>query len=132
MTWEVYDEEFEAVLAQPAPKRCTYFLKRVAARGQLWGLHGAGGWVIAEDDDGYKHFPVWPHPRFATACAEREWKGEKAEPIDIDEWVEGWSPKMTEDGLRVSVFQTPADQGIGVSPERLKHDLEDELSHFEL
>jgi hypothetical protein len=132
MGWEVNDEEFEAVLALPAPKRYAYFLKRVAAHGQLWGLQGAGGWVIAEDDDGNMHFPVWPHPRFATACAEREWKGEKAELIDIDEWVEGWSSKMTEDGLRVAVFQTPADQGIGVSPERLKHDLEGELSRFQL
>jgi hypothetical protein len=40
MGWEVNDEEFEAVLALPAPKRYAYFLKRVAARGQLWVCRG--------------------------------------------------------------------------------------------
>jgi hypothetical protein len=40
MGWEVNDEEFEAVLALPAPKRYAYFLKRVAARGQLVGFAG--------------------------------------------------------------------------------------------
>jgi hypothetical protein len=34
--------------------------------------------------------------------------------------------------MRVAVFQTPEDQGVGVAPQRLKGDLEDELSQFEL
>jgi hypothetical protein len=34
--------------------------------------------------------------------------------------------------MRIAVFQTPDDQGVGVGTERLKRDLEDELSQFEL
>jgi hypothetical protein len=89
MGWEVNDEEFESVLALPVNKRYAYFVKRAASHGELWGLRGSGGWVVAEDDEGNRHFPVWPHPRFTTACAEGPWTGgEKPIAIDIDEWVQ--------------------------------------------
>lgn len=45
--------------ALPAARRYEYFIKRSASHGELWGLHGDGGWVMAEDDDGNTHFPVW-------------------------------------------------------------------------
>jgi hypothetical protein len=38
---------------------------------------------------------------------------------------------MMRDKRLVAVFQTPADTGVAVSPERLKEDLEAELSLFE-
>jgi hypothetical protein len=132
MAWDVNDEEFEAVLALPANGRYEYFIKRAASHGELWGLRGEGGWVVTADDEGNQHFPVWPHPRFAQACAEGPWEGENAVAIDIDEWVEGWLSALDEDGMRVAVFQTPDDEGVGVAPQRLKRDLEDELAQFEL
>jgi hypothetical protein len=130
--WEVNDEEFRSVLALPAERRYEYFVKRAASHGALWGLRGSGGWVIAEDDEGNQHFPVWPHSRFAEACAENPWAGETPAAIDVDEWVEAWLPNLERDAMRVAVFQTPDDQGVGVGPERLKRDLEEELSQFEL
>jgi hypothetical protein len=139
MSWEVNDKEFETVLALPAVRRYEYFIKRSAGHGELWGLHGDGGWVMAEDDDGNTHFPVWPHSRFAKACSTGPWEGEDPQAIDVDEWVEGWIPQLQRQGFRIAVFQTTQDQGIGVSPEgigvspeRLKRDLEEELSLFEL
>jgi hypothetical protein len=132
MSWEVNDREFKSVLALPAPRRYGYFIKRSADHGELWGLRADRGWVVAEDDEGNRHFPVWPHPRFAEACSTGPWEGEDPKAIDIDEWVEAWIPRLREDGFRIAVFQTPADQGTSVSPERLKRDLEEELSLFEL
>jgi hypothetical protein len=44
----------------------------------------------------------------------------------------GWIPQLQREGFRIAVFQTTQDQGIGVSLERLKRDLEEELSLFEL
>jgi hypothetical protein len=132
MSWDVNDKEFESVLALPPNQRYEYFVKRAASHGELWSLRGDGGWVIAEDDEGSQHFPVWPHQRFAVACAEGPWGGEEPAAVDIDEWVEGWLPNLERDRLRVAVFQTPDDQGVGVSPERLKADLEAELARFKL
>jgi hypothetical protein len=132
MAWNVNDEEFEAVSALPASGRYAYFIKRAASHGELWGLRGADGWVVAVDDDGNQHFPVWPHPRFAEACAEGPWKGETPVAIDIDEWVHAWLPDLEKDGMRVAVFQRPDDEGVGVGAQRLKSDLEEELAQFEL
>ena len=132
MSWEVNDAEFESVLALPAPSRYQYFIKRSAGHGELWGLHGDGGWVMAEDDEGRTFFPVWPHPRFAEACSSEAWADGLPQAIDIDDWVEAWIPKLSEEGSGVAVFQTPDDRGIAVSPERLQGDLEDELSQFKL
>jgi Protein of unknown function (DUF2750) len=132
MGWEVNDEEFESVLALPANRRYDYLVKRAASHGELWGLRGEGGWVVSEDDEGNQHFPVWPHQRFAQALAEGLWEGEKPVSIDIDEWVDAWLPNLERDGMRVAVFQTPDDKGVGVSPERLKTDLEAELEQFSL
>jgi Protein of unknown function (DUF2750) len=128
--WNVNDREFESVVALPAPRRYEYFIKRAASHGSLWGLHGDDGWVIAEGEDGSKYFAVWPHPRFAEACAGGPWADEQPRAIDVDEWVEAWTPKLIEDDLRVAVFQTVEDVGTGVSPERLKSDLEREQSSF--
>jgi Protein of unknown function (DUF2750) len=86
MGWKVNDAEFESVLALAGRVRYEYFVKRAASHGQLWGLRGDGGWVVAEDNDGNQHFPVWPHQRFAEACATGPWRGEEPVPLDVDEW----------------------------------------------
>jgi hypothetical protein len=132
VTWVVNDEEFGSGLALPANGRYEYFVKRAASHGEVWGLRGEGGWVVAADDDEIQHFPVWPHRRFAEACTEGPWGGEKAVALDIGEWGEAWLPKLKDDGMRVAVFQTLDDDSVGVAPERLRRDLDDELSQFEL
>jgi Protein of unknown function (DUF2750) len=132
MNWHVNDAEFTSVLRLPAPRRYEYFVKRVASHGQLWGLRGNGGWVIAEDDKGDQHFPVWPHQRFAQAMADEQWSDGVPAAIDIDEWVDEWLLDFDRDALRVAVFQTPDDQGVAVSPQRLKRDLDTELEQFNM
>lgn len=86
MSWEVNDREFDSVLLLSASRRYEYLVKRSASHGELWGLHGDGGWVMAEDDDAKTHFPVWPHSRFAEACA----TGDRGEKPHLDQ-----SPSMT-------------------------------------
>ena len=130
MAWDLNDQEFEAVLRLSGPERYSYFIKHATSHGELWGLVDGRGWVIAEDDAGASHFPVWPHPRFASACAQGPWSGATSESIDIDECVEGWLPKLHHDGLRVAVFQTPDEQGVGVGADRLREDLELELAEL--
>jgi Protein of unknown function (DUF2750) len=130
--WDVNEQEFRSVLELPGNQRYGYFVKRAASHGELWGLRGEGGWVVAEDDEAVPHFPVWPHPRFAEACAAGPWAGERPAAIDIDEWVEAWLSNLERDRLRVAVFQTPEDQGVSVGASRMRRDLEDELARFNL
>jgi Protein of unknown function (DUF2750) len=132
MSWHVNDAEFTAVLELPAPRRYEYFVKRAASHGELWGLRADLGWVIAEDDGGDQHFPVWPHQRFAQALATGQWSDGVPAAVDIDRWVEEWLPDLDREGIRVAVFQTPDDQGVAVSPQRLKNDLDAELEQFNM
>jgi Protein of unknown function (DUF2750) len=87
---------------------------------------------MAEDDDGRTLFPVWPHPRFAEACSTGAWADGTPQAIDIDEWVEAWIPQLSKREFGIAVFQTPSDRGVAVPPDRIKRDLDDELSQFNL
>ena len=130
MAWEVDEREFESVLALAAPRRYEYLVKRIASHGQLWGLRDSDGWVIAADEADAAHFPVWPHQRFAQALVAGPWATASPESIQIDEWVEEWLPDLDRDRIRVSVFQTPADEGVSVAPLRMQRDLIAELEQF--
>jgi hypothetical protein len=69
----VKDPEFAAVSALPGPARYAHFIGQVADWEEVWGLRGSGGWVLAADDDGRQLMPIWPHARYAEACAVGEW-----------------------------------------------------------
>ena len=130
--WDVNEPEFDRCSSSPATNVTATSSSASQVTGSFWGLRGEGGWVVAEDDEAVPHFPVWPHSRFADACAADLWAEERPAAIDIDEWVEAWLSNLERDGLRVAVFQTPEDQGVSVSASRLKRDLEDELARFSL
>jgi hypothetical protein len=125
------DKEFEAVFGLPDQQRYAYFVKKVADWQVLWSLSQADKWVMAGDTDGHKFLPVWPHARFASACAKRHWAGFEPRSIDVSTWLAEWTPDLMRDEIQVAVFTTPNGRGVVVPPERLKADLEDELSLYE-
>jgi hypothetical protein len=75
--------------------------------------------------------PIWPHERFAKACATVAWQNYEPRSIDLDAWIERWIPGMTTDGKAVAVFPTPNERGIVVLPERLLTELSEELEQYE-
>jgi hypothetical protein len=127
----VNDKEFAAVIALPPPKRYTHFIKQVVDWEQIWSLRSADGWVLAGDDEGRELVPVWPHARYAAACAQEAWQGSKPEAITLAEWMEYWLPGMQRDGRLVAVFPAPSNTGIVVTPERLHADLSEESELYE-
>ncbi len=130
-TWKMNDKEFAAVLSSPAERRYEYFIKRVADWRQIWGLRGTDGWVVSGDKEERIVFPVWPHPRFAQACATNGWSGTTPQPISLVEWYNEWVEDMDADGWLVGVFPDLDLKGVVVSPERLTEDLLEELSKYE-
>jgi hypothetical protein len=131
MSWEVNDKELDAVLALPAPKRYEYFVKHVADSEELWGLRDSGGFVVAADDGGGQSMPVWPHRRYAEACAQSEWSGSEPEPISLSEWLEGWSGELEEDGRKVAVFPDQDSGSVVREPGELREDLRAEAAQYE-
>ena len=126
----VNDQEFAAVTALPASQRDEHFIKQVADLQEVWSLRGAAGWVVAGDSQGRECVPVWPHSRYAQACAQGKWEGTEPASIPLDRWLEAWTPGIIRDGRAVAAFLTASDQGVVVSAERLRDDVQEELNRY--
>jgi len=131
MPYNVSDKELAAVLELPAPKRYQYFVKRVADAETVWSLGGTGGWVLLGDAGEHEIVPVWPHERFAAACASGDWADNEPRPILLADWLTAWLSGIARDGRLIAVFPTPDSKGPVVTAERLKADLEEELRNYE-
>ena len=131
MTWAINDKEFKAVIALPAPKRYKYFISRVADWEQVWTLGHEDEFVLAADDDGNRLLPLWPHEKYADACATGPWGGSIPQTIQLTELLDELLPDLLTEGHLVAVFLTPADKGIHRSPDELHHDLKAALSEIE-
>lgn len=131
MSWKVTEKEFNTVIALEPPKRYAYFIKKVADYEEIWSLKDKDGWVLMGDDEEHQLVPVWPNPRYASAYVIEEWSDTKAELISLDDWIQKWLTGIESDERLIAVFPVPSEKGIVVSPQRLKTDLEAELSLYE-
>jgi hypothetical protein len=130
VSWEVSEEELRAVLRLPAPKRYEYFVKRIVDWQELWGLRDGQGFAVSAASSGRQLFAVWPHRRYAEACAVGEWAGRTAAPIGLGEWLNGWLPELEEDGHAVAVFPDPNGNAINREPAELAADLQAEAQRY--
>src|SRR5262245_4324842 len=130
MTWHLDDGELESVMALSPEKRYDVFVQRAAAGGVVWSLARETSWAVTSNERGYELVPVWPHERFAAACASGYWAGYEPRSIPLEQWLERWLPGLQRDQRRVAVFPTPREKGLSVAPERLKQDLEAESARM--
>ena len=132
-TWELNDEEFRAVSALPPGERYNHFVKRVADWEWVWALEQADGKGLVQsvDDDRVSYLAVWPHPRYAEACAVADWSGTAPAAIEVHDWVVAILPRLAEEGTRLVVFETPDQQGFIVPTDGMREDLGSELSLYE-
>jgi Protein of unknown function (DUF2750) len=87
--------------------------------------------VLAEAEDGRPLVPIWPHARYAEACAADGWAGTSPEAIPLDRWLEVWLPGLARDGRAVAVFPVPGGAGVPVEAERMAADLSEALEKYE-
>jgi hypothetical protein len=130
MAWQLGDEEFEAVSALDPERRYEYFVARIVDTEQSWSLAGEGGWVLGGDSRGAALVPVWPHERYAAACAIDEWEADRPKAIPLEEWLERWTAGMARDDRLAAVFPTPKQTGFIVEPRELRRALEDGLKQY--
>jgi hypothetical protein len=133
MTWEMNEKEFEAVTALPASDRYSYTIKKVADWEVLWSLVKRQEWTLSADNDEHELVPVWPHERFAAACATGQWESFEPQNIALSTWVEHWDPGIHRDKRLVSVFPVFAADisSVVVCSSRFREDLERELELYE-
>lgn len=121
-------KEFEALLQRPANIRYEYFIKKVVDFEEVWGLYDEG-WATAQDDDGHMLIPFFPKKEFAENCAKKEWKGFRAEAIDLYEFIDRWLVGMKKDEVKPSIFPTEEDAAL-VEIDILLRDINSELENY--
>ena len=131
MAWILRDQEIKAVTGLNGAKRCEYLVKRVADTEQLWSLRAADGWVQMGDDTGAPLFPIWPHERYAEACATGDWADCKPAPISLEDWLQAWTPGLEKDARKVAVFPLATGAGVVMAPRDLESALRQELENYD-
>ena len=121
-------KELDSIIKQPPNIRYEYFIKKVADYEEVWGLYD-DGWATAQDDDGNMLIPFFPRKEFAEYCAINEWNNFKAEPIDLNEFIENWLVGMRKDRVKPSIFPINEDS-VMVEIDVLLRDLNSELENY--
>jgi hypothetical protein len=130
---KISDQQFRAVSALPAADRYGHFIRQVADWREVWSLRDDGGWRLVGNNDGQQCVPVWPHERYAVAYATGEFDGCRAEPIEVQRWLNEWLPNFRNDGRKIAVFPVGdgTERGVVVDPQVIEADLCAELSQYE-
>lgn len=118
--YPISELEIDAVSARAAAERYAHFLDRVAGTGVMWGLRASdGAWVRAASMVGGDAMPLWPHPRYAEACAVGAWAGATPDAIEVAAWLRlPEAEHARRDGM-FAVFPVPGCRGLELAPERL-------------
>ena len=125
----VSQEQLNAVIALPGPKRYDHFIKQVADWEEVWTLY-QDGWALASTSEGDKVFPLWPAKAYAEICAQREWHGYEAVSLPLEKFMQELLPKLKADGVLPGIFYTPSDKGITPDVAQLLSDLSAELENY--
>jgi Protein of unknown function (DUF2750) len=123
VSWDLNEAEFASVTALSPRDRYEHFVSRVVDWEKVWSLGTDEGWALAADDDGNEVVPVWPHERYAAACAKDGWAGNKPKAIPLADWLERWLPGIERDGRFISVFPLADGAGAQIAPGQLAEDL---------
>ena len=123
-------KETEAVIKLPGETRYAYFIKRVADQNQVWGLWNEG-WAMGRTDEGTPTIPIWTAREYAELCKLGDWSEFQPQSIPLREFMQEMLPNLVRDGVRISIFDTPAEHAVFVSDEDLLSSLEIELSKIE-
>ena len=123
MTYELKTEEFTAVSSLPASERYSHFLSKVVVNQEIWTLKAPAGFVLYGTEENKEIIPLWPHPEFAEAVKNTEWKNCVPYVIHLNDFLVKWLPGMKRDGRMAGVFPTSQGKGIIVNPKALHLDL---------
>ena len=125
--YELAEKEFERLKAADAPDQYGYFVDRCVGQGQVWALvDNEDNWAAFGSESEGVLLCVWPHPRFAEACAYGDWSSREPVPVELDIFVEEVLPDLIREGTLVAVFPTE-DTAVPVEPERLMRDMAVEI-----
>lgn len=127
MTEALTPTQLDAINRMPAEQRYDYFIGKVVALQQVWGLASVTGWLILPEA-GEEQLPVWPHAELAAAWATGGFSDCQPQAIGLDDWLAKWLPGMANDGLLIAACPaTECDDSIVVAADELLADIEETI-----
>ncbi|QYY36750.1 DUF2750 domain-containing protein [Ruficoccus sp. ZRK36] len=126
----INEKQLRSVMGLSAPKRYSYFIKKVADWEMVWGLY-QNGWALTQSSEGNTVFPFWPAMEFAQLCATNEWENYSPEEIPLSDFMNDLLPKLGSDGILPGVFFVPEHGSVNASANQILEDLNEELSRLE-
>ncbi|XID74580.1 DUF2750 domain-containing protein [Alkanindiges sp. WGS2144] len=114
------------VLEMDARARYKFFIQKIVAERQVWGLY-LDGWAVSGTVDGKMALPMWPEAKYARLCRNNMWTRHEVTAMPLKTLVEELIPLMIEQQCLASVFLTPDWKSILISPERLLADIKSYL-----
>jgi len=125
--YDLDTDEFDRLTVAEAPSQYEYVVERCVENDHVWTLvDQADNWAAFGAADEGVMLCVWPHPRFAQACAYGDWEAHEAVPVELAVFVEEVLPDLIREGTVVALFPT-TESAVPVEPERLMKDLAVEM-----
>lgn len=125
----VSQNQIEAIIKLPAPKRYSHFIKKVVGWKKMWALYD-DSWAMLESEDGKPVFPLWPEKEYADLCVSGKWGNYTSKSIELDEVLNSIIPMLRERDILPGVFFTMEDGSVNASVDQLEEDLRAELTHY--
>jgi hypothetical protein len=131
MSYKLNPEQYNSVVSLDSAARCRHFIARVADWQCLWGVRSPEGWLVPQAPEGFDYLPVWPHPGYAQTIADKIFTGNLATAILLEDFMEGWLPKLAEDKVMIAIFPNQNWEFWVMEPEGLSTALMCELAKYE-
>ena len=113
--------EIATLLDANGAQRYAYFLRRVCASGQVWGLY-SDGWAIL-GEGGRRLLPLWPDQAFADRFRQADSSTYEPKSIELGRFLEQWIPGMKVNGVEAAIFPVGAGDSVFVVLDELEANL---------
>ncbi len=115
----------EQVLALEPRDQYLYFVYKVVATGEIWGLHNddMNGWAMTTTDGNKELLPIWPTAAFAEDARQEQWQSFTPLVMDLDIFIRETLDELIDQGRGLSVFYLDGQGGLDIEPEQLRKDV---------
>lgn len=127
---KMHEKQISNLLKQSPKERYEFFIRYCAGFEEVWGLVvNEVNWIIFKDNEGDEIFPVWPHKDLAEKCIFDEHNDIGAIPksITLQSFLEMCAPDMASQNVYFGVFYDTKRQGLVVTADKIKADLQREV-----
>ncbi|WP_284043033.1 DUF2750 domain-containing protein [Actinoplanes sp. M2I2] len=83
----------------------TAFRREATREGRVFLIRDEKGMPAPAGDDGRRTVPFWSKPTRAGRVVDQvaAYRGFEVVAVDVDEWLDGWLPRLEKDGMLVGV-----------------------------